>query len=117
MDPNPIDLPVLEQLRSTAGAEFVDELVATFLEEAPPLLAALREAQAGGDTGRFRRAAHSLKSNAQIFGAGRLAEAARTLELGGLPDAADGPAALAALDALEADYAAAAVALRAHADG
>ena len=34
-----IDLNTFEELQAAAGAEFVDELVGTFFEEAPTLLA------------------------------------------------------------------------------
>ncbi len=100
-----IDLNTFEELQAAAGAEFVDELVGTFFEEAPTLLAELRDAQAGGDAQRFRRAAHSLKTNAQTFGALALGERARALELGSLP------APSGALEALEAAYAQAAAEL------
>jgi histidine phosphotransfer protein HptB len=84
-----IDPATFAELQANAGADFVAELVQTFAEEAPLLLAELRAAlAAGGATGaaeRFRRAAHSLKSNSNTFGATTLAELARTLELGGMP--------------------------------
>jgi HPt (histidine-containing phosphotransfer) domain-containing protein len=47
----------------------VRELVDTFLAEAPSMLADLRESLASGEAERFRRAAHSLKSNGNTFGA------------------------------------------------
>ena len=93
-----IDLPTFTELQAAAGAEFVTELVGTFLEEAPTMLAELRSAQVAGAADTFRRAAHSLKSNSHTFGATRLGELARDLELGGL--IAD----TAPLDALEAEY-------------
>jgi histidine phosphotransfer protein HptB len=103
----PIDAATFAELRETAGADFVTELVATFVdEEAPQMLAELRAARAEGAAERFRRAAHSLKSNAHTFGALSLGEMARALELSGLP-ADDAP-----LVALEAAYAEAAAALR-----
>ena len=64
-----IDPATFAELQDTAGAEFVAELVDTFLEEAPGMLAELRSARAEGDAERFRRAAHSLKSNSHTFGA------------------------------------------------
>ena len=106
-EPTAIDLAVFEELRDTAGADFVAELVGTFLEEAPPLLAELREARAAGAAQRFQRAAHSLKSNAQTFGGTELGGLARELELGGLDSASD-----QRLHALEAAYARAAAALK-----
>lgn len=105
MSENPIDKGTFAALQESAGAEFVTELVGTFLEEAPGMLAELRRAQAAGAADAFRRAAHSLKSNSHTFGATRLGELARDLELGGLI-ADTGP-----LDALEAEYRRAAAAL------
>jgi HPt (histidine-containing phosphotransfer) domain-containing protein len=93
-----IDLPTFTELQAAAGAEFVTELVGTFLEEAPTMLAELRSAQAAGAADTFRRAAHSLKSNSNTFGATQLGALARDLELGGL--IAD----TAPLHALEAEY-------------
>jgi len=90
-----IDPAVFAELQSAAGADFVRELIDTFLEEAPPMLTELSEALAGARAEGFRRAAHSLKSNASTFGALTLAAMARDLELQGL--AAATPAALAAL--------------------
>ena len=67
-----IDLPTFTELQEAAGAEFVTELVGTFLDEAPAMLAELRSAQEAGAADTFRRAAHSLKSNSHTFGATRL---------------------------------------------
>ena len=63
----------------------------------------LRQAQADGDADRFRRTAHSLKSNSNTFGAMTLGAIAKKLELDGLASvrAAGG----APLDALAAEYA------------
>ena len=106
--PDPtIDPSTFTELQDTAGADFVAELVDTFLEEAPGLLAELRRALAAGERSAFERAAHSLKSNANTFGALALGAQARALELGG-PAAAGGDA----LAALEAEYQRAAAALQ-----
>jgi HPt (histidine-containing phosphotransfer) domain-containing protein len=51
------------------GRRFARELTATFLDDTPAQLAALRGAVAEGDAGEARRAAHSMKSNAATFGA------------------------------------------------
>ena len=101
-----IDMTVYKELQDTAGADFAAELVGTFLEEAPLMLAELRSALADATTDRFRRAAHSLKTNAHTFGATALGDMARTLELAGLPADAT------VLDALDAAYAQAAAALQ-----
>ncbi|NRF68981.1 Hpt domain-containing protein [Aquincola sp. S2] len=106
-----IDRSVFADLQRLTGADFVADLVGTFGEEAPPLIDELRAARAAGAAERFRRAAHSLKSNANAFGAVGLAERARTLELDGLPPDVSG------IDALAAELAAALAALRALASG
>lgn len=95
-----IDIAVFSELRDTTGSDFVRELVDTFLEEAPAMLADLRDALARGDADRFRRAAHSLKSNGNTFGALALGILARDLELAELPAvAARGGQALAPITA------------------
>ncbi len=103
---DPIDRAAYAELEASAGAEFALELVDTFLEEAPTMLAELRGAHAAANADAFRRAAHSLKSNSLTFGATELARQARALELQALPADA------APLDALDAAYARAAAALR-----
>jgi HPt (histidine-containing phosphotransfer) domain-containing protein len=101
-----IDLAVFRELQDTAGAEFVTELVDTFLEEAPAMLAELRAARAAADGERFRRAAHSLKSNGMTFGATTLGALARALELKGIDaDPSRNEAAIAAIDVAFADAA------------
>ena len=97
-----IDTTIFAELQEAAGTEFVAELVGTFLEEAPGMLAELRSARAAGDGERFRRAAHSLKSNSHTFGAKTLGALARDLEVRGL--AADTAQDSVALDAIEAAY-------------
>lgn len=75
-----IDRAVFADLQATTGTEFVVELVASFLEDAPANLSALRRAVAEGQSQEFRRQAHSLKSNGTAFGALAFAEQARRLE-------------------------------------
>jgi histidine phosphotransfer protein HptB len=105
-----IDRDVFADLKATTGTEFVVELVSTFIEETPGILAELRIARLIGDAERFRRAAHSLKSNANAFGATRLAALARDLELKNL--SADQNHDETALAALDGTYLAAANALK-----
>ena len=109
MPDDSIDHTVFSELQATAGVEFATELVGTFLDEAPGMLAELRQALSDRDDVRFRRAAHSLKSNAATFGATRLGALARDLEHTGL--AAGQQQTTAALAALEADFAKVAAAL------
>lgn len=102
-----IDPQTFAELQANAGAEFVVELVDTFAAEAPLMLAELRDSHAAGAAEAFRRAAHSLKSNSNTFGASRLAELARSLELGGLPEGT------APIDALAEELARSVAALQA----
>lgn len=110
MTDDPIDLMVFADLKDATGAEFAAELVDTFLEEAPAMIAELQQALASGDADQFRRAAHSIKSNANVFGAQALAELARRLELGEFDPSS--VAIQAILDELKAEYTRAATALR-----
>ena len=105
-----IDSATFAELQETAGADFVAELVDTFLEDAPSLLTELRSARAAADADRFRRAAHSLKSNSHTFGASALGAMARELELNGL--AAEPARDLAAIDAIDSAFASAAAELK-----
>jgi len=108
MSQTPIDDAAFAELQASAGADFVRELVDTFLEEAPRMLEELRSAAAEGRADAFRRAAHSLKSNANTFGALDLGALARELELRGVPAGGDD----AAIAALEHEYARVAARLR-----
>ena len=107
-EPAVIDAATFGELQASAGAAFVGELIDTFLEEAPPMLAEIKGALAAGRAEPFRRAAHSLKSNANTFGALALGQAARDLELGGL----DAGRAEGAIDRLDQAYARARDALK-----
>ena len=115
MNESVIDKTVYAELQETAGVEFVADLVDTFIEEASGMLAELRSARADNHADRFRRAAHSLKTNSQTFGAMRLGALARDLELKGLD--ADPARDAAAIAALEVEYTQAAAALKALRDG
>ena len=102
MSSAPIDLATFEELKATAGGEFVRKLFDTFLTEAPAMLEDLRSSLAANDADRFRRAAHSLKSNSNTFGALALAGMARKLEMEGMGPVRDGRG--APLDALALEY-------------
>jgi len=110
MDELVIDPAVYAALQDTVGAEFAAELVDTFIEEATGMLAELRSARSDSHADRFRRAAHSLKTNSNTFGAVRLATLARELELKGLD--ADPARDTAAIAAIESEYTRAAAALQ-----
>ena len=94
-----IDKKTFAALQDMAGAEFVVELVNAFLEEAPVMLANLRSSLAEGDAEKFRRTAHSLKSNSNTFGAQSLAAIAKDLELSGIGEVRARPDPLAAVSA------------------
>lgn len=75
-----IDKDTFEELKEMSGADFINELIDTFLEDAPKLIEEIRTSMAFNNADAFRRAAHSLKSNAATFGAGQLAALAKELE-------------------------------------
>ncbi len=102
MSDSPIDDAIFGEFQDVMGAEFVGELVTTFFDEAPAMLAELKTAADVGDKDQFRRAAHSIKSNASIFGALGLAEQARQMEINELDPGADDTE--AEIDRLVAEY-------------
>lgn len=61
--------------------EALAELASAFLDEAPKRLAELRLGAETGDPDLAGRAAHTLKSNGQTFGALELASLCRRLEV------------------------------------
>jgi PAS domain S-box-containing protein len=99
-----LDPAALEQLRAGAGdAAFIAELVDTFARDAPALLDALRHALGDADAEEVRRGAHTLKSNARVFGATRLAELCQAIEAMARAETLEGAAEL--LDQLDGEYA------------
>ena len=76
-----IDPAIFNGLTQMVGADFITELVVTFLEDGPHMLEELRSSLAANDAETFKRAAHSLKTNASTFGATELAELAKALEM------------------------------------
>jgi len=80
MTENEIDRVVFDSLKDSVGDDFIGELVDTFGEEAPSMIANMRQAFSTHDAETFRREAHSMKTNAATFGAISLADLARSLE-------------------------------------
>jgi HPt (histidine-containing phosphotransfer) domain-containing protein len=76
-----IDLPTFEALKESMGADFINELLQAYFEETPQLLAKLQEALAKNDSEAFRRAAHSIKSTSNSFGALQYGDQAKKLEM------------------------------------
>src|SRR5512139_366967 len=75
-----IDRAVFEELKQISGEEFINELIDAFLEDAPVMIRDMREAVQKQDVESLRRNAHSLKSNANTFGATKLGTLAKELE-------------------------------------
>jgi len=75
-----LDAGALDALRELGGDDFLGELIDTFLDDAPGVLAALRRSLDEGDVDGLRRAAHTLKSNGATFGAREFSELCRRLE-------------------------------------
>ena len=76
-----IDQATFEELKEMSGADFINELIDTFLEDAPKLIEEIRTALIANNADTFRRAAHSMKSNAATFGASQLSALAKELEM------------------------------------
>jgi HPt (histidine-containing phosphotransfer) domain-containing protein len=87
-----IDRAVLDGLLHSLGGdtEFLGELLQTYFDDAPQLLAQMRDALAAGKSEELRRAAHSLKSNSANFGAMSLSRMCRELEDMGKAGVLDG---------------------------
>jgi HPt (histidine-containing phosphotransfer) domain-containing protein len=83
MPTSQIDMNTFEGLKESIGADYIGELIDAFLDDAPNLLAQMRSALANKDAESFRRAAHSMKSNAATFGAMELSMLAKELETSG----------------------------------
>jgi len=75
-----IDQATFEELKQMSGEDFINELIDAFLDDAPDMLNKMKAALEGKDVESFRRNAHSLKSNANTFGAAQLGELAKELE-------------------------------------
>ncbi|MCA1812700.1 MAG: Hpt domain-containing protein [Halobacteriales archaeon] len=81
MPDEPLQRSVLARLRDELGdADTMRDLLSSFLDEAPQLLARMRTALAAQDAPRFHVAAHTLKGLSATFGAQQLAEVCRDAE-------------------------------------
>lgn len=76
-----INIETFDELKQMSGEDFINELIDTFLEDAPQMIEEMKTALESGDVDTFRRAAHSMKSNAATFGANDLAVLAKELEM------------------------------------
>jgi histidine phosphotransfer protein HptB len=76
-----LDMNTFNALKESYGADFVRDLMDTFFEDTNTQMTQMKNALATNDAETFRRAAHSLKSNAATFGATDLSALARELEM------------------------------------
>jgi CheY-like chemotaxis protein len=99
-----LDPDALNNLLDVLGGEFryMAEVIDSFLEDAPKLLAELKDAVAQGDVDTVRRIAHSMKSNSADFGAGTLNKLCLQLEEQARSSNLDGAAELA--EEIAAEY-------------
>ncbi len=79
---NPLNPAALEQLMELVGddKDALAELIHSFLEDTPTLLANMHQAITTNDMELLRRAAHTLKSSARDFGAIPLSQLSQKLE-------------------------------------
>jgi signal transduction histidine kinase/DNA-binding response OmpR family regulator/HPt (histidine-containing phosphotransfer) domain-containing protein len=98
-----LDPAALNNLLSMVGGEFsyLAELIDSFLEDAPQLLAELNQFVEDEDAVGVRRVAHSLKSNGADFGAATFSHLCKELEMLGKSGVLNGAADLAAQIAAE----------------
>ena len=75
-----LDAAALQTLRDLGGTEFLDEVIDTFLAEAPRLIGRLRSSLGEQSSDELRMAAHTLKSNGATLGAARFTELCRAVE-------------------------------------
>jgi HPt (histidine-containing phosphotransfer) domain-containing protein len=75
-----IDKTAFNELKQMSSEDFINELIDAFLDDAPNMISAMQTALDAKDVESFRRNAHSMKSNANTFGATELAALAKELE-------------------------------------
>lgn len=75
-----IDANTFNELKQMSGEDFINELIDAFLEDGPNMIHNMQAALQGKDVESFRRNAHSLKTNANTFGATGLGVMAKELE-------------------------------------
>jgi two-component system, sensor histidine kinase and response regulator len=88
-----LDQDILDNLRDLPGEgadDLLGELIILFAQEAPPRIAALRDALQQGDAKRVMQVAHSLKGSSANLGATRMAALCNELEQQGRAGNLDG---------------------------
>lgn len=76
-----IDQKTYRELKDLMGADYVIEIVDTYLQETATLIQQLQQALDAGDAGSFGRLAHSIKSSSASLGALHFSLQARELEM------------------------------------
>ncbi len=104
IDVRALDADAVRALYELLGEdrEALEEIVDTFLEEAPTRLAELRRGVDQNDSALAGRAAHTLKSNGGTFGAVELVSLCRRLEVAARANDLAGSADL--LDAVDVQW-------------
>ena len=92
----------LQMLRSTGGQGLLDELAGIYLEDAPGMVSAIREAVDTSDARALHQAAHGLKGCSATLGLGLVAGVCFELEKAGRTGTTEGSA--DALDRLQVRY-------------
>ncbi len=78
---NVLDETVLQQLQADTNLEIMQDLIRTYIAESAERLKRMAAAAAQGDITTLGREAHALKSSSGTFGAAKLQEQARALEM------------------------------------
>lgn len=101
-DKSIIDQMTFKELKALIGADFIVEIVDTFIQETGKLIDQLHDTLEVQDAASFGRCAHSIKSSSASLGALDFSQSARQLELMG--KAGDLSNAEPLLDGLTTDF-------------
>ena len=108
---NQTALNELRALDADGSCRLLAQIINAYLNDTPALIGQMQATLAANDVESFTRHAHSLKSTSLSMGASRVGQIARDLELAGKNNAIAG--CLAQIEALVAEYTAAAALLQA----
>jgi HPt (histidine-containing phosphotransfer) domain-containing protein len=76
-----IDQKTYSELKDLMGADYVIEIVDTYIQETAVLIQQLQQSLEAGDASSFGRLAHSIKSSSASLGALTFSQQARELEM------------------------------------
>lgn len=97
-----IDHKTYHELKDLMGADYVGEIIDTYIQETGALIQQLKQALGAGDSISFGRLAHSIKSSSASLGALTFSQQARELEMLGKANDLSGVG--TQLEHLEADF-------------